>query len=261
MFLALWAYRGFVLSSIRNEFIARFSRSRLGGFWMIIHPLAQVAIFALVLSNVLAAKLPGIASQHAYPLYLMAGTLAWNLFSEIVGRCLNLFIEHGNLLKKIKFPRIALPAIAVGICLTNNIFLFLSVLGVFAALGQPPGLEALWILLLMIPLVFLATGLGLILGTLNVFFRDIGQVVPVILQVLFWFTPIVYPMATIPGRYQAWMTWSPVYSLVHAYQEVLVYKATPDLQAMAWTLGLGGILLLVGLILFRRAGAELVDVL
>lgn len=100
----LWAYRGFVTSSIRNEFVARFARSRLGGLWMIIHPLAQVAIYALILSNVLAAKLPGIDNPYAYALYLTAGITAWSLFAEIVGRCLTLFIDNGNLMKKMRFP-------------------------------------------------------------------------------------------------------------------------------------------------------------
>lgn len=103
LFKSLWSYRGFVFSSIRNEFSARFARSRLGGLWMIINPLAQVAIYALVLSNVLAAKLPGIDNKYAYALYLMAGMLAWSLFSEIIGRCLTLFIDQGNLMKKCDF--------------------------------------------------------------------------------------------------------------------------------------------------------------
>ena len=93
---SLWLYRRFVLSSIRTEFVARFARSRLGGIWMIIHPLAQVAIYALILSEVLAAKLPGIENKYSYAIYLVAGTLAWTLFAEIISRCLVLFIEQGN---------------------------------------------------------------------------------------------------------------------------------------------------------------------
>ena len=92
MMSALWVYRGFIWSSIRNEFLSRFARSRLGGLWMVIHPLLNVAIFALVLSNIFAARLPGVESQNAYALYLMAGTLAWSLFSEIIQRSLTLFI-------------------------------------------------------------------------------------------------------------------------------------------------------------------------
>ena len=133
MFRGLWQYRHFVISSIRNEMISRFARSKLGGLWMIINPLAQVAIYALILSNVLAAKLPGIDNQYAYAIYLMAGLLAFTLFSEIISRCLNLFIEQGNLMKKMSFPRITLPTIVAGSCLLNNVLLFVAMLGVFPA--------------------------------------------------------------------------------------------------------------------------------
>ncbi|MDA1326343.1 MAG: ABC transporter permease, partial [Proteobacteria bacterium] len=77
---ALWRYRGFVFTSIRNELVARFSRSILGGFWMILQPLSQVLIFALILSAVLRAKLPGIDGQFASAIYLTAGILGWSLF-------------------------------------------------------------------------------------------------------------------------------------------------------------------------------------
>ena len=76
MLRSLFAYRQFILSSIRNEIVSRFARSKLGGLWMIINPLAQVAIYALILSNVLAAKLPGIENKYAYAIYLMSGLLA-----------------------------------------------------------------------------------------------------------------------------------------------------------------------------------------
>ncbi|MEY4504149.1 MAG: hypothetical protein RL154_442, partial [Pseudomonadota bacterium] len=121
---AIWAYRYFILSSIRTEFRSRFTRSKLGGVWMILNPLAQVAIYALVLSAVLSAKLPGITSQYAYAIYLMAGTLGWSLFAEILGRSLNIFVDNGNLIKKMSFPKIALPMITAGSALANNALLF-----------------------------------------------------------------------------------------------------------------------------------------
>ena len=99
LFNALWRYRGFILSSIVNEFKIKFVRSRLGGFWMILQPLSQVLIYALILSTVMGAKLPNIDNRYAYALYLMSGTLAWTLFNEIVTRCLSLFIEQANLMK------------------------------------------------------------------------------------------------------------------------------------------------------------------
>lgn len=261
MLKALWAYRGFVISSIRNEFISRFVRSKLGGLWMILNPLAQVAIFALVLSNVLGAKLPGIENKNAYALYLMAGTLGWSLFAELIGRCLNLFVDQGSVMKKVYFPRITLPTIVVGSCLVNNLLLFLSILGVFALLGHAPTPQALWVPLLTVTLVAMALGIGLTLGVLNVFVRDVAQVVPVVLQVLFWFTPIVYPASIIPEEFRHWLSYNPVYPVVAGYHSVLVYGEPPDWEPLLAIIGFSLIMMLFGLFIFRRASPEMVDML
>ena len=261
LFRSLWGYRGFVFSSIRNEFSARFSRSRLGGLWMIINPLAQVAIYALVLSNVLAAKLPGIENKYAYALYLMAGILAWSLFAEIIGRCLTLFIDQGNLMKKMRFPSITLPVIVVGSCLLNYLLLFVALLVVFALLGQWPQWQMLWLIPLTVVVTALAVGLGLIIGVLNVFIRDVGQVIPILLQIWFWFTPVVYPLNIIPDEYKGYMAMNPMFPIVSAYHDVLVYARAPDLQSLVLTAAIAVVLLGLGLFMFRRAAPEMVDVL
>lgn len=261
MLRGLWAYRGFVLSSIKNEFVTRFARSKLGGFWMILQPLSQVLIYALILSAVLSAKLPGIESQYAYAIYLTAGFLGWMLFSEIIGRCLNLFIEQGNLMKKMKFPKITLPTIVVGSALLNNVMLLVAILVVFAALGHFPTVQLLWLPVLSIAMIALALGLGLVLGILNVFIRDIGQAVPILLQVMFWFTPIVYPISIIPERLQQLIVFNPIYPIIRGYQEVLVYGRAPHLGQVTLILVVGLAILAFGLFLFRRASAEMVDAL
>lgn len=261
MLRSLWQYRHFVASSIRNELISRFARSKLGGLWMLINPLAQVLIYALILSNILAAKLPGIDNKYAYAIYLMAGLLAWNLFSEIISRCLNLFIEQSNLLKKMSFPRITLPTIVAGSCLLNNVLLFVAMLGVFLVLGHQFSWAMLWLIPLTLIVVMLGLGIGLILGIVNVFLRDIGQAFPIILQVWFWFTPIVYPVNIIPESYRHLLRLNPMYSITDAYHQILVYGKPPvvgDIAIISVT-ALG--LILFSLFLFRRASTEMVDVL
>jgi len=257
----LWRYRSFVLSSIRNEFLTRFARSRFGGLWMIIHPLAQVAIFALILSNVLAARLPGVDNKYAYAIYLMAGMLAWSLFAEIVNRCLTLFIEQGNLMKKMRFPRITLPSIVVGSSLLNNLLLFVAMLVVFAILGHAPTLAMLWLVPLTLAVVALGVGVGLILGVLNVFVRDVGQVVPIVLQVLYWFTPIVYPVSIIPQELKGAIAWNPLYPVISAYHDILVYGTAPHLVDIVFVAAVAVVLVPLGLFMFRRAAPEMVDAL
>jgi lipopolysaccharide transport system permease protein len=261
MFAASWRYRHFIVSSIKNDLRSRFARSRLGAAWMILQPLAQVAIYALVLSEVLATKLPGMATAYAYPIYLMAGMVAWALFSELVLRSLTMFVENANIMKKIMFPRVCLPIITLGSALVNNLLLLLATVGIFALLGHWPGANMLWLPVLLAVTSVFGMALGLILGILNVFVRDVAQVVGVVLQLWFWLTPVVYMASIIPSRYQGYFRSNPMYQVVTAYQDVLLYGRTPALGGLAMIAGVSLVLLGLSLVLFRRAAPEMVDVL
>ncbi len=259
MLFGAWRYRYFILSSIKTELRVKFIRSQLGGLWMILNPLAQVLIFAFVLSAVLSAKLPGIANRYAYAIYLMAGILAWSLFIEIVNRCLTLFIDNGNILKKLVFPRIALPLIVTGSASVNNALLLVAILMIFAILGHLPGTALIWLPVVMVINVALALGLGLALGVLNVFIRDIGQVVPVVLQFVFWFTPIVYTVEIIPKEYRAWLILNPLIPIITGYQRALLYNRAPDWAGLGVVALMAAGLLVFALVLFRKASPEMVD--
>ncbi|MEB1530133.1 ABC transporter permease [Xanthomonas sp. WHRI 7945] len=261
MMRSVWAYRYFILSSIRNDLRMRFVRSKLGALWMIIHPLMQVLIFATILSEVLAAKLPGVNNKYAYALYLMSGTLCWSMFTETISRCVSLFVENGNLMKKLAFPRICLPLIAGGAMLVNNLLLLVAIFVVFAVLGHFPGAQTVWLLPLILLTLWFAMAIGLLLGVFNVFVRDIGQVVPVVLQALFWLTPIVYSINILPAAVQELFRLNPLYPLVTSYQRVLLYDQAPvwrDLLPMALSTV---VLAFASLVVFRRASQEMVDAL
>lgn len=261
LFRALWMYRGFILSSIRNDFRVRFAQSKLGVLWMIIHPLMQVLIFATILSEVLSAKLPGIDNKYAYALYLMAGTLCWSLFAESISRCVSLFVDNGNLMKKVAFPRVCLPFICAGSMLINNLLLLTAIFAVFAVLGHMPGLSVAWLPLLILLTLLLSMSIGLFLGVLNVFMRDIGQVVPVVLQALFWLTPIVYNVNILPEQVRNLFKLNPLYPLVTAYQQVLLFGAAPDWISLVPLAVTSLVLGAMSLMVFRRASQEMVDVL
>lgn len=262
LLLSTWRYRFFILSSIKVDFRRRFVRSRLGGLWMIINPLVQAAMFALILSQVLSGRLPDMADDKlAYPVYLLSGTLAWNIFTEVINRCLTVFIENGNLLKKLVFPRICLPMIVTGSAVVNNLLLLGAILLIFAVMGFVPGINVIWIPLLMALTLTLSLGLGLILGTLNVFIRDIGQIVPIVLQLGWWFTPIVYPVSIVPKVILPWMQLNPMYWIVQAFQNAILFNKPPAWIALSCICLAAFVLLRLALILFRRASSEMVDVL
>lgn len=262
MLKSIWHYRHFIISSIKNEYLTQFARSKVGVIWMVLHPLAQVAIYAFILSSVLATKLPSMDHiEYAYAIYLMAGFLAWSLFSEVFSRCLTVFINNGNLLKKMAFPRIALPLILIGNVLINNLLMVFSVVIVFTFLGHMPTLTFLWLPFLMLITLLLAVGLGLILGIMNVFVRDIGQFAPVALQFWFWFTPIVYISSILPESYRGLLYYNPLTGIVVSYQQVLVFNQSPDIAVLYYPISLAMFFLVIAWFIYKKANEEMVDVL
>jgi lipopolysaccharide transport system permease protein len=257
----LWLTRHFIKSSIKNEFATRYARSRMGGLWMIAYPLAQIVIYAFILSAVMSARLPGIPGTYSYAIYLTAGILGWSLFTEVVSRSLSIFIDNGNLLKKMAFPRLALPVILAGSSLINNLLLLVVSLVVFALLSHIPGASILWLPLLTLLTLILALGLGVSLGILNVFLRDIGQVIPIILQFGFWLTPIAYVPQMIPEKVRFIIFLNPMTGIVEAYQSILVFGNPPDFMLLIYPALFA--LFMTGLAaqLLRRAGDEMVDAL
>lgn len=258
----LWRSRAFVTSSVKNEITTRFARSRLGGLWLVAYPLSQIIIYAFILSTVMAARLPGMASStYSYAIYLTAGILGWSLFIDVVGRSLGIYIENGNLLKKMAFPRSVLPAILAGSSLINNLLLLVIALLIFTLLGHNPGWQMLWLPLLTLLTLALALSVGLTLGLLNVFFRDIGQIVPIALQFGFWLAPIVYVIDIIPERLRFIIHLNPMTAIIQGYQHVMVYGRAPEWLPLLYPLLLTLLVSLLARRLFSRAGDEMVDAL
>jgi lipopolysaccharide transport system permease protein len=258
---AIWAYRFFILSSIKTEFRSRFARSKLGGLWMVLHPLAQVLVYALILSQIMKAKLPGVESQYAYPIYILSGMVGWTLFSEIVNRLLNVFIENANLLKKMVFPKLALPLITIGSSFINFAILFVMMYVVFGFLGHLPYHAIYWMPLLVVITIALGVGIGLFFGVLNVFIRDVGQVMNIVLQFWFWLTPIVYMSSIIPQKYHTLLMLNPMTGIIMGYQNVLLYNKAPDLKLLIYPSIVAFIFLVLALYMYKKANEDMADVL
>lgn len=194
LYQSLWSYRGFILGSVKREFQARYRNSLFGALWTVLNPLSMILVYTVIFSTIMRARLPGVDDGLAYSVYLCAGLLTWGLFAEITTRSQSMFLENANLLKKISFPRICLPVIV----LLNAGINFAIILGLFLGFllitGRLPGMALLALVPLLILQVMFAAGLGMILGVLNVFFRDVGQFFGICLQFWFWLTPIVYPL-------------------------------------------------------------------
>ena len=261
MLRGLWAYRGFVLGSVKREFQSKYSNAMLGALWSLLSPLAMIVVYTVIFSQVMHSRLPGAApdAHFAYSIYLCAGTLTWTLFAEIVTRAQGMFLEQANLIKKISFPRICLPLIVLLNALVNFGIIFGLFTVFLVASGSFPG----WVFLALLPVLLLqlllAIGIGLIAGVLNVFFRDVGQFMTIAMQFWFWLTPIVYPASILPPGVRGLLGWNPMARVIEAYQAILVQGQAPDWRALLPVAVLALLLCALGLRLFRRRAGEMVD--
>lgn len=260
MLRALWAYRGFVWSSVLREFHGRYRESLLGAFWSVAQPLTMIIIYTVIFGQLMRPTLPGHEqTAFAFSIYLCAGVMSWNLFSEMLGRLNNMFLEYGNLIKKSNFPRICLPAIVTLSALINFGIILALYLAFLLLIGHWPG----WVLWAVLPLlalqVLFALGLGVFLGTLNVFFRDIGQFTGVVLQFWFWLTPIIYTLGALPPAAGQVLRANPMTPLVGAYQRVFLNRAWPDFAGLWPLAGLTLFFLGLGAYFFLTRVGEMVD--
>ncbi|WP_308494784.1 ABC transporter permease [Duganella fentianensis] len=259
MFGALWRYRGFVSGSVKREFQSKYRNTMLGAAWTVLSPLAMILVYTLIFSQVMQNRLPGNASVYGYSIYLCAGILTWGLFAEITSKAQNMFLEQANLLKKISFPRICLPVIVVLNALVNFAIIF-GLFSVFLiASGQFPGAVFVLILPILLLQVALAIGLGMVLGVLNVFFRDVGQFFQIFIQFWFWFTPIVYPASILPPEVRGLLAWNPMAAVIQSYQTILVSAQAPQWSSLLPAAVLALLLCALGLQLFRKRAGEMVD--
>ena len=259
MFAALWGYRGFILESIKRDFQSQYTNTALGAVWTLIKPLSMVFVYTVIFAQVMQAKLPGATSQFAYSVYLCAGILTWGLFLDTVSKLQNVFIENANVLKKINFPRLCLPVIVVANAYVNFVIIFGLFTIFLVAIGQFPGAVYLSLIPLLLLQTAFAVGLGVTLGVLNVFFRDVGQFFTVALQFWFWLTPVVYPLSILPPELQEIIQYNPMTLLVTAYQQVLVNGQWPQWRGL-WPVAAAAIVLCaLGLRLFRQRAGDLVD--
>ena len=260
MFAKVWRYRQFIYSSVKREFQSKYTGSLLGSLWAVFQPLSMILVYAIVFSKLMRGRMEGMESlPYAYSVYLCCGVLAWNLFAETLDRMVNVFLVNRNLLKKVAFPRLCLPIISVSSSLLNFSIGFGLFLLFLLFVGQLSFPVCLWFLVLIPIQSFFTVALGIGLGVLNVFFRDVGQFIHAIMQFWFWFTPIVYPETVIPERLQPLLQINPMYHIITGYQQIFVYGKSPSLLGLSAVLLLSAVLAVFSLHFYRQHVGELVD--
>jgi homopolymeric O-antigen transport system permease protein len=224
---------------VYRDFKARFAGSILGAAWNIMHPLVLIAIYIIIFSKIMRAKLPGIPSRYGYSVYLCTAIIPWGMFIDLLVRYTNLIFEHSNLIKKVSFPKEILHVSAM-ITGTINFFISFSIFIVFLTFLHFTGKLTTEIPFLRFLLFFavlslqqiFCLGLGMAFSVLNVFFRDIGQLVNISTLLWFWFTPIVYPISVVPDALKKFYVFNPMYHFIEIYRSIMYKNTMPALKSL-----------------------------
>lgn len=256
----IWRYRHFIYSCVKREFQERYTGSVLGILWTVFQPLAMILVYTLIFSEVMKSKLQGMETiPYAYSIYLCAGVLTWGLFNDTLMSMVNVFFKNANLMKKVSFPRVCLPTITVLSSFSNFIIGFVLFWIFLIIIGKFPYLRILEVVLVLVVQSIFTVGLGLGMAVLNVFFRDVGQMLGVVTQFWFWFTPVVYPVGIIPEHLRWLLDFNPMYHIIKSYQDIFVYGQHVDILSLGGMLLLGFVLCLWSLKLYKKHVGELVD--
>ena len=254
-----WQFRDFIIASVKREFVARYQGTQLGVFWPIAHPLAMILIYTLVFSEIMRPRLPGHESRFAYSIYLTAGLVTWTLFSDLLVRSVAVFVHNANLMKKVSIPQIAFPVIATVSALLHFAILFALFVLFLLLSGNFPGVAVLAVAPVLAVAVLFAVGLGVLLGTVNVFYRDVEQSTGIVLQFWFWLTPIIYPIDTLPPVVGSLLGWNPLAPLMTAMQDIFVSQRFPQWSTLLYPTVFAVVLVMLARAAFNKLAHELVD--
>lgn len=262
--IELWQYRELIRNLVVRDLKVRYKNSLLGVAWSWLNPLLMMIVFTVVF-NVLTGQVDGL--PH-YPIYILSGILPWNFFSASVIGSTNSIVNNGYLIKKVYFPREVLPISVV----LSNMVNFLIALPVFFALALLSGVGlSVWVALLPVVLltqVMFTVGVGLILSTLNVFYRDTQIIMEVIMLAWFFMTPVFWDVQLLPaGKVILGINWpiqrlfyilNPMASIINAYRDIL-YRAgiygtafRPGFDFLSRTIITAAIILVIGYLVFHR---------
>jgi lipopolysaccharide transport system permease protein len=236
----------------------RFAGSLLGVAWLVLQPLAMVAIYALVFVEILRVRLPALDPSQVAP-FLIAGLWPWTAYSESISRATGSIAEHAGLLAKVAVPRAVLPAVPVVSAAILHGGGFVAALLTLKLMGytlDPVGIPAALAALML--LLALAQGVAWALAAINVFVRDLGQLLPQVLTLWFFLTPIFFQVEMIPERIRPWIAVNPVVAYVETIRHSLIGSGDSHWLAMFAT---SAIALLVGGLLFRRLAPHFEDFL
>jgi ABC-type polysaccharide/polyol phosphate export permease len=246
---------------VARDIRSRYMGSILGLFWSVIHPLIQVALYYFVFSLVLRMRVGAEYGGTHFAFWLVAGLLPWTLFAEMIGRAPAAVLEQADVVKKMVCPSEIFSVVHVAAAAVSHLIGLSIILAFLAMAGYPVTWKALLVLPYLMDVLLIGLGISWALASLNVFLRDIGQVVGVVIQIWFFLTPIFYAVSLVPASLQPLYGLNPMVYVIEGYRAALLSGGTSHPIDTLYLLIAGTVLCVLGGLIFRRLKPAFADVL
>lgn len=256
----LWRYRDLVMLFVRRDFVSVYKQTVLGPIWYLIQPLLTTLTFTVIFGRIANLSTDGLPQF----LFYMSGTVIWAYFAECLNKTSNTFVQNYNLFGKVYFPRLAVP---VSILISNLITfaiqsgLFVVIAAIFMLGGSQiqPNAWLLTVPLLVLMMAGLGLGFGIIVSSLTTKYRDLRFLVTFGVQLLMYATPVIYPVSSIPERFQPLILANPMTPVVEAFRYAFLGAGTVDAAHLLYSFLFMCVLVLIGVLIFNRVEQTFMD--
>jgi lipopolysaccharide transport system permease protein len=257
----LWKYRDLVMLFVRRDFVSVYKQTILGPLWYLIQPLLTTITFTVIFGNIANLPTDGLPQF----LFYMSGTVVWSYFAACLTKTSETFVQNANLFGKVYFPRLAVP---VSILFSNLItfiiqfVLFLVFIPYFAWQGSDISLNWLWIALspvLILMMAGLGLGFGIIVSSLTTKYRDLRFLVTFGVSLLMYATPVIYPVSSIPEKYQWIILANPMTPIVEAFRYAFLGAGTVNIGLLLYSFGFMLVVVFLGSVIFNRVEQTFMD--
>ena len=253
----LWAARELLYFLAWRDLKTRYAQTAIGAGWALMQPLLSTLIFTLVFSYL--AKVP--SDGLPYPLFAFAALLPWSLFARSLERSTLSVVTEGGLIKKVYFPRLIIPIAATFINLVDFTVGLLILMGMMTWYQVLPQWTVLFLPLFVLVALLTALSVSLWLSALNVKYRDVASVVPLVTQLWMFASPVLYPASLVPESLRWYYGLNPMAGVIEGFRWALLGKSAPDGPLVAVSLGVVGFLLIGGVMFFRRVERTFADLI
>lgn len=251
----LWRYRELLFTFVQRDFKLKYRQTVLGILWAILQPLTTMIVFSFFFGKL--AKMP--SDGVPYPIFSFSGLLLWTYFSNSLSSASNSMVGNAHLITKVYFPRVIVPIASTLYGLIDYAISMIIMVGLIIYYQIPLSPKLLLLPLVIFFTVLLSNGLGFILASINVKFRDVRYILPFFLQLLLYVTPVIYP-ASVAERFKIILYLNPMTGLIETHRAIWLMLPIPWMS-LFFSIFLSLILLFIGALYFRQTERQFADII